>query len=100
MRPTNGLYPQFRSEKNKAVVNGLGQPAGAEVRHRTNRNRDGHLGTPEPHLLRVEFGRQHRLQVDEQSDGDVRDKVEAQQPLDAAPGCEGPHVASRQLGYD
>lgn len=100
MRPTIGLHPQFCSEKNKAVINGLGRPAGVEVRHGANKNRDGHVGTPEPHLLRVEFGRQQRLQVDEHRDGDVRDEVEAQQPLDAAPGCHGPHFTSRQLRHD
>lgn len=78
MRPNIALHPQFRSEQNKAVVNGLGQPVAAEVRPGANRNQDVHVGTPEPHLLRVEFGRQHRLQVDEQRDGDVRDEVEAQ----------------------
>lgn len=34
-------------------------------------------------LLRVEFGRQQRLQVDEHRDGDVRDEVEAQQSPNA-----------------
>lgn len=89
MRPTTGLHPQLRSEttkrSSKACDPGLGP------------NPDGHVRAPEPHLLRVQFGRQQRLQVYEQRDGDVRDEVEAQQPLDAAPGGHGPHVPSRQL---
>lgn len=44
-----------------------------------------------PHLDRVEFARQHRLQVQEQSDGDVGEEVEAQQPLQAAPEAQSPH---------
>lgn len=31
-----------------------------------------------PHLDRVEFARQHHLQVQQQSDGDVKEEVEAQ----------------------
>lgn len=54
---------------------------------RTNRH-------PHPHLDRVELARQHHLQVQEQSDGDVGEEVEAQQPLQAAPEAQSPHHPS------
>lgn len=50
--------------------------------------------TGAPHLDWVKLARQHRLQVHEQGDGDMAEKVEAQQPLHAAPGCRNPHRPS------
>ena len=47
-----------------------------------------------PHLDGVEIAWQHPLQVHEQGDGDVGEEVEAQKPLQAAPGAQSPHRPS------
>lgn len=52
-----------------------------------------------PYLDGVEISRQHRLHIEQQGDGDVGEEVEAQQPLQAAPGAQNPHYPLAGQGW-
>lgn len=68
-----------------------GRQGAFATRGRAPNSATGAQDSRRPHLDGVEFARQHRLQVQEQGDRNVGEEVEAQQPLQAAPGAPCPH---------
>lgn len=101
-REGRGDRTETRPRGPRAGRGAAGTPGTAAARGGRPRIRRPAAGTDRrPHLDGVEFARQHRLQVEEQGDGDVGEEVEPQQPLQTAPSARGPHhplVGPRRSG--